>query len=65
MDAFANVMNGTAGRAARVILGLILVYAGLSLVGGTAGTVLAVVGVVPILFGAAGRCIVEFVPGSR
>ena len=65
MDAFANVMNGTAGRAARVILGLILIYAGLSLVGGIGGAVLAVVGIVPIMFGAAGRCIVEFLPGAR
>lgn len=65
MGALVNFMNSVVGRAARVILGLVLIYVGLSVVGGTGGTILAVVGVVPILLGATGRCLIEFVPGAR
>jgi hypothetical protein len=63
MSALADLMNTVAGRALRVILGLALMYVGLMVIGGTGGTILAVVGVVPILLGASGRCLVEFLPG--
>lgn len=65
MGAIANIMNTPAGRAIRVLLGIALIYVGLSVVGGTAGIVVAVVGVVPILLGVTGRCLTEFLPGSR
>lgn len=63
MSALADLMNTVAGRALRVILGLALMYVGLMVIGGTGGTILAVVGVAPILLGASGRCLVEFLPG--
>ena len=65
MGAIAGMMNTMAGRAARVIRGLVLIYVGLSVVGGTGGMILAVVGIVPILLGVTGRCLTEFLPGGR
>lgn len=65
MSAIAGIMNTMAGRAVRVLLGLVLIYVGLSMVGGTVGTVIAVVGIVPILLGLSGRCLTEFLPGGR
>ena len=58
MGALADLMNTTAGRAARVILGLALIYVGLAVVGGTGGMILAAVGVVPIVLGVTGRCLI-------
>jgi len=58
MGALADLMNTTAGRAARVILGLALIYVGLAVMGGTSGLVVAAVGVVPIVLGATGRCLI-------
>ena len=51
-----KVMNGTAGRSARVLAGLVLIGAGTA-TGGTAGVILAIVGAVPLLAGAAGACL--------
>ena len=51
-----KVMNGTAGRAGRVLAGLALIIGGI-VVGGTGGLVLAVIGVVPLAAGAAGACL--------
>lgn len=65
MGALADLMNSMAGRVARVVLGIVLIYVGLAVMGGTAGMVVAAVGVVPILLGVTGRCLVEFLPGSR
>ncbi|MGE3855707.1 MAG: DUF2892 domain-containing protein [Dehalococcoidia bacterium] len=65
MSAIAGIMNTMAGRAIRVLLGLVLIYVGLSMVGGTVGTVIAVVGILPILLGLSGRCLTEFLPGGR
>ncbi len=63
MGALANLMNTVAGRAVRVILGLALIYIGLMVMGGTTGMIVAVVGLVPILLGATGRCLLEVLPG--
>jgi len=52
-----------AGRAVRVILGLALIYIGLMVMGGTTGMIVAVVGLVPVLLGATGRCVLEMLPG--
>jgi hypothetical protein len=49
-------MNGTAGRSGRVLAGLALIIAGIT-VGGTGGLVLAVIGVIPLAAGAAGACL--------
>ncbi len=61
MNILINFMNSTLGRAARVVLGLALIYVGLALVGGTAGLIVAVIGLAPIAMGAWGRCLLEAV----
>ena len=48
-----KLMNGMAGRSGRVLAGLALIIAGIT-IGGTGGLVLAVIGVVPLAAGAAG-----------
>jgi hypothetical protein len=60
MKALINFMNGGAGRIARVVLGFALVYAGLfAFGGGLAGYVVALIGLVPIIMGIWGHCLVE------
>ena len=59
MREIVEFMNGLWGRLARVALGLALIAYGLAVLGGTAGTALAVVGLLPILLGLAGRCLLE------
>ena len=51
-----KVMNGAAGRSARVLAGLALIAGGIA-AGGTGGVVLALIGVVPLAAGAAGACL--------
>jgi Inner membrane protein YgaP-like, transmembrane domain len=51
-----KIMNGTAGRSARVLAGLALIGAGLA-TDGTGGVILAIVGAVPLLAGTAGICL--------
>lgn len=53
--AIAKFMASTAGRLARVVLGIVLIALGF-VIGGTGGTVLMVVGVVPIALGALNVC---------
>ncbi len=61
MNALVEFMNTGAGRALRIVLGIALVYLGLAVVGGTAGLILAVVGLAPIVMGIWGRCLLELV----
>ena len=57
--------NSWVGRLLRVALGLVLFGYGLFGLGGTAGAVIAVVGLAPIGLGVWGHCLSEFfVPGS-
>ena len=51
-----KLMNGMAGRSGRVLAGLALIIAGIT-IGGTGGLVLAVIGVVPLAAGASGVCL--------
>ena len=51
-----KLMNGAAGRSARVLAGLALIAGGIA-AGGTGGLVLALTGVVPLAAGAAGACL--------
>jgi len=51
-----KLMNGMAGRSGRVLAGLALIIAGIT-VGGTGGVVLAVIGVIPLAAGAVGVCL--------
>ena len=53
---FVTFMGSTAGRAVRVVAGLALIGAGIA-VGGTAGVVIAVVGVVPLAAGTFNLCL--------
>lgn len=61
MKTLVTFMNSIAGRAARIVLGLALVYVGLVSVGGTTGYVVAVIGLLPIAMGLWGRCALELV----
>ncbi len=60
MTGLVNFMNTTAGRALRVVLGLVLIYAGLAMVGGTVGWIIAIIGLVPIAMGVYGHCLIEY-----
>lgn len=51
-----RLMNSPAGRAARAGVGLAMIVAGAA-IGGTGGLVLALIGVVPLVAGAAGACL--------
>lgn len=62
MNGLIHFMNGGIGRVARIVLGLILVYLGLVTMGSSiAGYVVAAVGLLPIVMGIWGRCMLEFV----
>ena len=54
---FGQCMSSTRGRIGRVIAGLALIVGGLFALGGTAGMVIAAVGLVPLLAGAFDVCI--------
>ena len=53
---FVEFMRGASGRIARVALGLGVGAAGLLLIGGTAGTVMAIFSLMPIASGVTGFC---------
>jgi hypothetical protein len=55
MNPFVKFMSSTAGRATRVVAGLVLIVIG-ALLGG-AGWILAVVGLVPLLAGVFDVCL--------
>jgi hypothetical protein len=61
MKSLIDFMQSTAGRVLRIVLGLALVYVGFALVGGTAGVIIAVVGLLPIAFGVWGPCLLGFI----
>ncbi len=61
MNELIEFMNGASGRLLRVVLGLALVYVGLAVLGGVLGTLVAAVGLVPIVMGAKGSCLLQYV----
>jgi Inner membrane protein YgaP-like, transmembrane domain len=61
MSGFITFMNGIWGRLARIIVGVALIAYGLLALGGTAGIILAIVGLVPLVMGLWGHCLVEAV----
>lgn len=65
MSGVIDFMNGAAGRLARIVLGIAMVAYGLLVLGGTGGTILAVVGLIPMVMGLWGRCLLELVSPSR
>jgi hypothetical protein len=50
-------MSSSAGRLVRIGAGVALIAIGLGAIGGTAGTIIAVVGVVPLLAGVFNVCL--------
>ncbi len=54
---FVKFMSSAAGRIMRIVAGIALVVVGLLLLKGTAGIVLAVVGVVPLAAGVFDLCL--------
>lgn len=50
-------MRSSAGRLARILAGLVLIVVGLAVVGGPAGIVVAVVGLVPLAAGVFNFCL--------
>jgi hypothetical protein len=54
---FARFMSSTAGRIIRIVAGIALIVVGLFVMGNVLGTVLAVVGLVPLLAGIANVCV--------
>ncbi len=57
MNPFIKFMASTAGRVTRVVAGLALIAWGLLGIGGTAGIVVAVIGLVPLLAGLLDFCV--------
>ena len=55
--AILDFLVSTAGRITRVVAGLVLIGVGLLVVGDTGGTVLAVIGLVPLLAGLFDVCV--------
>lgn len=64
MKTVIQFMNSLTGRAVRILLGLALIFVGLASIGGTLGTVVAVIGLLPIALGIWGHCILELIPGQ-
>jgi hypothetical protein len=59
MGKFFAVMEGPLGRLLRVALGMVLFYVGLGPIGGTGGRILALGGLLAIVMGASGPCLVN------
>jgi hypothetical protein len=55
---FAEFMSSPLGRGLRVVFGGVLIYVGLSVVQGVAGTIIAAAGVVPIATGLLNVCLI-------
>ena len=60
---FVKFMTSGMGRAARVVLGIIIMLLGLIVVQGTVGTIMAVVALIPIAGGLFDFCLAGFVLG--
>ncbi len=61
MNSLIDFLQSSTGRIIRVILGLALIYVGLVIFGGTAGTILAIIGLVPMAMGIWGPCLLGFI----
>jgi hypothetical protein len=59
MEKFFEVMEGPLGRVLRVALGLVLIYFGLARMSGMGGPILAIAGLLPIVMGLWGPCLVN------
>lgn len=54
--AFVRFMSGPAGRAIRIIAGLVLIVAGFFVIGGVPGTIVGIIGILPLVAGATNLC---------
>lgn len=61
---FARFMSGTAGRLIRAIAGILLIVLGFFVIGGTVGTIVGVVGFVPLAAGIFNFCLLGPVFGG-
>ena len=61
---FAQFMNSTAGRVARIVAGLCLIGLGYSQGAGAAGVILVVVGLLPLAAGAFNLCFISALLGG-
>jgi len=52
-------MNGFWGRAIRIVLGVVLMGYGFLGLGGTTGLIIAIIGLIPLVMGIWGRCLLE------
>jgi Protein of unknown function (DUF2892) len=57
MNPFVKFMASTAGRLTRIVAGIALIALGLLVIHGVGGTILAVVGLVPLLAGLFDFCV--------
>ncbi len=58
MSSFVTFMQSTTGRILRIVVGIALIALGLLVIQGIWGIVLAVIGLVPLIAGLAGVCLV-------
>jgi hypothetical protein len=54
---FARFMSSMAGRVIRIVAGLLLIWLGWFVMGGTGGVILAIVGLVPLVAGIFNFCV--------
>ena len=57
MNPFVSFMASTAGRLTRIVAGIILVVWGWFGLGGTTGTIIAIVGLIPLIAGLFDFCV--------
>ena len=58
MSSFVAIIQSTTGKILRIVVGIALIALGLLLVQGVWGIVLAVIGLVPLIAGLGGVCLV-------
>lgn len=54
---FARFMASPLGRGARIIIGLVLIGIGIGKVGGAAGWIIAIIGLLPLILGVINGCV--------
>ena len=66
MAGLISFMNGGIGRILRIVLGLALLWYGFlgPGQGTTLGIILGVIGILPLVMGLWGRCMLQFLPGG-
>jgi hypothetical protein len=60
----ARFMASAAGRLIRIVVGVVLIWIGLTTVGGTGGWVLAIIGLLPLAAGVMNFCVTGLLFGA-